>query len=113
MIHDQAATPVVSALYFLVGFAIVVHQLESYVILQAFALLTNQFSCTPHLHGWLFEKTSWSPVKSVIHDTKSLTFLLIVDDELNAFLYAPVLLYAAEVNLNDSGKFVIFQFWLK
>ena len=51
VIPDPATTDVVSAVYNWVGFAIVLHQLELYVILHAFAVVSNQFGSTPHLHG--------------------------------------------------------------
>lgn len=47
---DHATTHVVSAAYFFIVVA-VLHPFESYVILHALLLFTNQFSCTPHLFG--------------------------------------------------------------
>jgi hypothetical protein len=48
---DPATTQVVFAVYFFVGFDIVLHPLELYVILHALVLFCNQLACTPHLHG--------------------------------------------------------------
>ena len=90
------------------------HRPSSYDILQASAVVTNQFSCTPHLHGWLSENVSISLDGTVTPLTKPDTFLFIVYPvELKVSRYPVIADAHTELIVNESGRLVIAQSKLK